>query len=103
MLNKILLQVLVVIYILLWVSCSSFNEGSSSNSNRFSNHPSESADNKPIKTSKITHPRRMVGLVKQEREQLYEAYNLLHSLAQVSIQFNLKIRKFKLSIQNIGI
>lgn len=39
-------------------------------------------DSKPFNTN-LSSPRRMVGLIKQEKEQLYEAYNLLHSLAQV--------------------
>jgi hypothetical protein len=39
----------------------------------------EKKDGRP----QISRPKKTVGLLKKEKEQLYEAYNLLHSLAQV--------------------
>lgn len=75
-LNIILLVILIAI---MRLDASSFNDISKLSSSRPKLHKDENDDSKP----QISRPRKTVGLLKKEKEQLYEAYNLLHSLAQV--------------------
>ena len=65
---------LVTLLAVFWLQCVSAGPLSQINSLVKTKYGGSAGDSKP---------RKKVSL-KQEREQLYEAYNLLHSLAQVS-------------------
>jgi len=44
------------------------------------------ASRQAMKQSNLSQSKKNTGKMKQEKEQLYEAYNLLHSLAQVTVK-----------------